>query len=267
MPLMMANELCEKARTVADCCQTVYMKGVFGAPLTPALVKNKAAQYPDWYTAARVGEFMKLAGREDPIFGFDCVCLVKALLWGWKGDPAQVYGGAVYCSNNVPDLTVEGLVAVSSAASKDFSEVLPGELLYLPGHVGLYLGNGLAVECTPAWEGGVQITGVTNVGFSGGYHARKWTGHCRLPYVEYTEAPAASLPTLRRGLKNEAVRAMQALLLLRGYPVGDCGTDGSFGGDTLAALRRFQQENALQVSGICTEEDWLRLIRAGKGVA
>lgn len=263
---MYAKELCEKAKTVADCFHTVYMKGVFGAPLTPALIKSKTAQYPDWYTAARVAEFSKLAAREDPTFGFDCVCLLKALLWGWKGDPKQVYGGAVYGSNGVPDLTVEGLVGVCSASSKDFSEIEPGELLYLPGHVGLYLGNGLAVECTPVWEGGVQITGVTNVGYTGGYHGRKWSLHCRLPYVEYEPLPPESLPTLRRGNKTEAVRAMQALLLLRGYSVGECGTDGSFGGDTLAALRRFQQENGLPLTGICAESDWLRLIHSGKGV-
>ena len=264
---MKASEFCAKAREAAG-FSTVYMKGVFGAPLSAALIKQKAAQYPDWYTAARVAGFEKrLAAGERP-FGFDCVCLVKALLWGWKGDAAAVYGGAVYRSGGVGDYTVEGLVAVCEGESADFSEILPGELLHLPGHVGIYLGGGLAAECTPAWEDGVQITGVTNVGFTGGYHGRKWSGHCRLPFVEYdlsegkTEAAPLNWvpPTLRRGDKTEPVRAMQALLLLRGFPVGDCGTDGSFGGDTLAALKRFQQAKGLSGNGICAAAEWKALI-------
>lgn len=37
-------------------------------------------------------------------FGFDCVCLIKGVLWGWHGDKNAVYGGATYTSNGVPDI-------------------------------------------------------------------------------------------------------------------------------------------------------------------
>ena len=63
--------------------------------------------------------------------------------------------------------------------------MVPGEGLWGPGHWGLYIGDGLAVECTPAWKNGVQITAVGNIGTKAGYNTRTWTKHGRLPYVDY----------------------------------------------------------------------------------
>lgn len=57
------------------------------------------------------------------------------------------------------------------------------------------------------------------------------------------------LRTLYKGLKGEDVRAMQALLALRGYPCGDKGADGSFGPATDAAVRGYQQAMGLAVDG------------------
>ena len=32
-----------------------------------------------------------------------------------------------------------------------------GEMVWMDGHVGIYIGDGLAVECTPSWANKVQI--------------------------------------------------------------------------------------------------------------
>ena len=45
-------------------------------------------------------------------FGFDCVCLVKGVLWGWNGDLSATYGGAKYTSNNVPDISADSMMKV-----------------------------------------------------------------------------------------------------------------------------------------------------------
>lgn len=63
-----------------------------------------------------------------------------------------------------------------------------------------------------------------------------------------------ALPALRRGDKSEAVRAMQALLILRGFSCGEWGTDGSFGPATAAALEGFCGES------VCGEAVWKRLL-------
>ena len=70
-----------------------------------------------------------------------------------------------------------------------------GEALWVKGHIGVYIGNGLAVECTPAWKNQVQVTAVGNIGAKSGYNTRTWTKHGKLPYVTYTgEASAPRLP-------------------------------------------------------------------------
>lgn len=57
------------------------------------------------------------------------------------------------------------------------------------------------------------------------------------------------LRTLYKGLKGEDVRALQALLALRGYPCGEKGADGSFGPATDEALREYQKAKGLATDG------------------
>ncbi|MBE6708864.1 MAG: LysM peptidoglycan-binding domain-containing protein [Ruminococcaceae bacterium] len=56
----------------------------------------------------------------------------------------------------------------------------------MSGHIGIYIGNGLAVECTPKWDNDVQITAVGGIGTVAGYNTRNWTAHGKLRYVSYT---------------------------------------------------------------------------------
>ena len=81
--------------------------------------------------------------------------------------------------------------------SSNFSDIQVGELLWTEGHVGIYIGNGLGVECTPRWNGGVQITAVGNIGAKPGYNTRTWSKHGRLPYVSYS-ASESNTPTNTR---------------------------------------------------------------------
>lgn len=68
------------------------------------------------------------------------------------------------------------------------------------------------------------------------------------------------LPTLRKGSKGEPVRALQALLILRGQKLATYGTDGDFGSETEIALRAYQKLKGLTVDGICGSDDWKTLI-------
>lgn len=69
-----------------------------------------------------------------------------------------------------------------------------------------------------------------------------------------------SVPVLDKGDKTESVRAMQSMLIANGYDCGEKGADGSFGGATLAALRKYQKENGLQIDGICGPATWSSLL-------
>lgn len=179
-------ELVNKHKEVAQKYKTVYMWGCFGHPVTEAIIKEKASQYPSWYTSAKQAELRKLIGKG--YFGFDCVNLTKGLLWGWNGSQTSYTGGAKYNTNGVPDVSANGMITkckdVSTTGWKDM-EI--GEGLWMDGHWGLYIGDGLAVECTPAWKNGVQITAVGNIGAKAGYNTRTWTKHGKLPYITYVK--------------------------------------------------------------------------------
>lgn len=111
-------------------------------------------------------------------FCFDCSGLVKSVLWGWSGNKNATYGGAVYCSNNVPDINDDASWGFGKyATNTDVLNAPAGALLWKQGHVGISAGGGYAVECTPAFAGGVQKTAISGRGWS------KW-GY--LPWINYS---------------------------------------------------------------------------------
>lgn len=184
MAKMKASVLVSKCKHIAKDLKTLYVMGCFGAPMNAT---NKA-RYSDnnEYNRRPERQAMINAATSDT-FGFDCVCLIKGILWGFSGDKTKVYGGASYTSNGVPDYGANTMIQVCSGVSTDFSKIKPGEAVWKSGHIGVYIGDGLAVECTPSWENKVQITAVGNIGSKSGYHTRTWTSHGKLPYVDYTE--------------------------------------------------------------------------------
>lgn len=73
------------------------------------------------------------------------------------------------------------------------------------------------------------------------------------PYLDkdYTVEPAVKyitmeVPVLKRGMKGEAVRALQAQLVGYGYPIT---VDGSFGPKTEEAVKQYQREHGLKEDG------------------
>ena len=76
-----------------------------------------------WYTIAHVAELKKVANQIPPVWGFDCVNLTKGILWGWIGDPNDIYGGARYCTNGVPDTNANGMIGRCKEVSTDFSHI------------------------------------------------------------------------------------------------------------------------------------------------
>ena len=175
----------EKLIDVAKNYKTLYVMGCFGAPMSAANKKRYTSNHTYNKQAARTR--MINAASADT-FGFDCVCLIKGILWGWRGDTAKSYGGASYAVNGVPDIGADQMITKCAGVSTDFSNVAVGEALWCEGHIGVYIGNGLGVECTPRWDNKVQITAVANIGKKAGYNARTWRKHGKLPYIDYTGA-------------------------------------------------------------------------------
>lgn len=184
---MKAADIAGKMKTIAKKHKTSYIWGGLGQPITQASIDKAVKQYSknkQYEAAAR-----KLVGKK--AYAFDCVGVIKSILWGWSGDSSKSLGGAKYASNGVPDISANQMIAKCSQVSTDFSTIEVGELLWTEGHVGIYIGDGLGVECTPKWKGGVQITAVGNIGSKFGYRTRIWTKHGKLPYASYA-APSAT---------------------------------------------------------------------------
>ena len=57
------------------------------------------------------------------------------------------------------------------------------------------------------------------------------------------------LHSLKKGCRGEAVEALQALLISKGYPCGEQGIDGRFGAMTDKAVRSYQSDMELEVDG------------------
>lgn len=269
------KDLAAACMDVAKNHDTLYIMGCFGAPMTEENKKRYTANH-EYNSSPHRRKLIEEASADT--FGFDCVCLIKGLLWGWEGDTGHIYGGAVYGSNGVPDIGTEQIINVCKEVSKDFSEVEVGELLWVQGHVGIYIGDGLCVECTPAWMNRVQITAVHNMGRKDGYNGRIWVKHGKLPYVAYTVSdpkpskPGAGpkpvpnvkivtgLPLLENGSKGDSVKALQILLKGYGYDLGIYGVDGDFGSDTEKAVREFQAEHDLEIDGVVGPMTWAKLL-------
>lgn len=248
---MISSSFVSILKSIATEQKTVYAWGMFGGPITKATVTGKAKQYPTWYTSDKISRvFAPLYGKA---WGFDCVGLVKGVLWGWSGDASKTYGGAAYASGGVPDLSADGMIGVCRSVSTDMGNIAVGEFLWMPGHCGVYIGNGKVVESTPAWKNGVQITSLS---------ARNWRKHGRLPYISYEEEVSGTvtieLSVLRQGSTGEQVKTLQRLLNAFGNKLA---TDGVFGGLTWSALKAYQKSHSLEVDGVCGKNTWTSLLK------
>lgn len=85
----------------------------------------------------------------------------------------------------------------------------------------------------------------------------KWTHYAIPVCVDDIPTPTPTdKPTLRKGDRGEYVTLMQTKLIQKGYNCGDTGADGIFGTQTEKAVKRFQQDNNLEVTGICDQQMW-----------
>lgn len=144
---MTAMQLVEKVKSVANSA-TEYKLGTFG---------NK-----------------KTNGKRQ----WDCSGLLKGILWGYPEN-------GKYASNGVLDQNADTIISNCLNVSNDFSNIEVGEIVWIKGHMGIYIGNGYVIEATPKWNNGVQITTCKNI--SNGQKERKWLKHGKSPYIEYQQ--------------------------------------------------------------------------------
>ena len=254
--------------------KSIYMYAAYGWQVTDETIADKAKQNCNgWYTSSRIKTLQKVANQTPPTWGFDCVNLLKAIFWGWNGDTSKKKGGSKYGTNTVPDTNADGMFKRCTDQSADFSNIEMGEAVWLSGHIGVYIGDGLVVECTPKWDNCVQISYLANVGEVSGYPGRTWKKHGKLPWIKYNAAdavvpiapekpaepakPAEPEKVYKLGdralmrkspvMTGADVKDMQARLNALGY---DCGAaDGKYGPNTEKGVKAFQKAAGIEVDG------------------
>lgn len=92
-----------------------------------------------------------------------------------------------------------------------------------------------------------------------------WYGHQQEYRATFGGTPedercTVELKILKKGAKGEQVRAMQRLLIGRGFDCGGSGADGDFGKATDSALRAFQKAEDLFADGECDGKTWACLV-------
>lgn len=145
---------------------------------------KRIASLPTKYYSVSGGDWAKWTGS---YWNFDCVILIKAILWGWNENKNASHGGAIYGSNGVKDDSTEELIKRCTNVSNDFNNLVPGELVYLPGHVGIYIGDGKVIEATSDYENKVIKTNIDSNGNRTykGKQILRWQKHGKLPYINY----------------------------------------------------------------------------------
>lgn len=111
----------------------------------------------------------------------DCSGVIKAIFWGYPK------GSCDYESNGLKDINANTMIKNCTSTSTDFSKIVSGAIVWLDGHIGIYVGNGIVIESTPKWKNGIQKTYCKGSPYSNNYklNERKWTKWGKFKYVEY----------------------------------------------------------------------------------
>lgn len=139
-----------------------YWYGTFGQKATQGLLRQKSAQYPRYYTANDFGlQFDKRV--------HDCVGLIKGYLWSDTPTSSPIY-------NASQDKNVSGML--DNCTKKGDMSTMPdiiGVLVFMEGHVGIYIGNGKVIEARGHAYGVVETNLV----------GRGWTKWGKLDWITY----------------------------------------------------------------------------------
>ena len=130
---------------------------------------------PTKYVLGEIGRYY------DGIRTFDCVGLIKCFLWH-----DYRVGNASWYKVTCPDINANQMYqrATEKGAFKDIPEI-PGLLVWLSGHIGVYIGNGEVIEATSSFGDKVVKTQFKDK--TKANYRNSWTHWLKCPFLNYEE--------------------------------------------------------------------------------
>ena len=154
MAMINAKDFVSKAYAIEE-QKTLYVMGGIGQKLTEA---NKQRFISGYEYNLRPERRKQSINASNEVHAFDCSGLIKSIIWGFPT--------VSYSSNGLPDYNANQLKnSYNKNVVWSMEGIVPGAILWMQGHVGIYAGDGRVIECSPKWEDGVQLTKITS---------RKW---------------------------------------------------------------------------------------------
>ncbi len=179
-----------------------YWYGTFGLIATEALYKTKKKQYPKYY--ASWNDFPAQYGKRV----HDCVGLIKGYLWSDTPTSTPKYTVS-------QDVSANGMR--NACKEKGDISTMPdiaGILVFMSGHVGVYIGGGFVIEAR-GHEYGVVKTKLSGRGW-------KWWGKC--PWISYEsdkKSEDKKPEETASDCKSKKVRIKMGNWNIRKYPSAD----------------------------------------------
>ncbi len=161
----------EGLRSHVEAClrlKTCYLFGGLGKALTMEILRQQMNAYPKNFSFGRCLHLARLS--KEQVYGFDCSGLLKSYWFGGIGAPRYTFA---------MDLNTAQMLAI--ARRRGYIKKMPEEAglgVWLPGHVGVYMGEGRVVEATsnPAIGDGVVETRLGD---------RAWVFWFQIPFIHY----------------------------------------------------------------------------------
>lgn len=226
------------------------------------LVKWAEEQYKNKnrYKTGGIGRYDSDGTRQ-----FDCCGLFKCFMWhDYSTKNAKYYG------KTQKDLSCEGLLKEATEKG-DISSIpeIPGVLVYMKGHMGIYIGNGQVIESTAAKfdgkNGKIYKTYFKGKGTGCDGKRVTWTKWFKSPYLTYDESTTPAEPTpeqpktdnflgargyIKLGDKSESV-AKIADFMYKTFPAyTDKRALGNYYGKYIqASIKEFQRRTGLEADG------------------